>query len=77
MELDAVKEVVVEQLGVSSDEVTLETNFQDDLGADSLDLFQIISELEDKFDIEFDAEAAESIKTVGDAVEYIKNATNE
>ena len=53
----------------------METTFED-LGADSLDLFQIITELEDAFDMEFANDDAENIKTVGDAVEYVKNATN-
>ena len=61
---------------ISEDEITMETSFADDLGADSLDLFQIISELEESFEIEFANEDAEKIKTVGDAVEYIKNAAN-
>lgn len=75
MEFDKVKEIIAEQMSVSEDEITMETSFVEDLGADSLDIFQIISELEENFDIEFANEDAESIKTVGDAVEYIKNAT--
>ena len=70
MEFDKIKEIIAEQLGVSEDEIAMETTFED-LGADSLDLFQIITELEDAFDMEF-----ANIKTVGDAVEYVKNATN-
>jgi len=54
----------------------METTFVDDLGADSLDLFQIIMGIEEEFDIEIENEDAENIKTVGDAVEQIKNATN-
>lgn len=75
MEFDKVKEIIAEQMSVSEDEITMETSFVEDLGADSLDIFQIISELEENFEIEFANEDAESIKTVGDAVEYIKNAT--
>ena len=70
-----VEEIIAEQLGVSEDEIAMETTFED-LGADSLDLFQIITELEDAFDMEFANDDAENIKTVGDAVEYVKNATN-
>ena len=73
MEFDKIKEIIAEQLGVS--EIAMETTFED-LGADSLDLFQIITELEDAFDMEFANDDAENIKTVGDAVEYVKNATN-
>lgn len=76
MEFDKVKEIIAEQMSVSQDEIAMETSFVDDLGADSLDIFQIISELEESFDIEFANEDAENIKTVGDAVEYIKNAAN-
>ncbi len=75
MEFDKVKEIIAEQMSVSEDEITMETSFVEDLGADSLDIFQIISELEENFEIEFANEDAENIKTVGDAVEYIKNAT--
>ena len=75
MEFDKIKEIIAEQLGVSEDEIAMETTFED-LGADSLDLFQIITELEDAFVMEFANDDAENIKTVGDAVEYVKNATN-
>ena len=73
MEFDKVKEIIAEQLGMSEDEITLETSFED-LGADSLDLFQIISEIEEAFDIEFANDDAEKIKTVGDAVNYVTAA---
>lgn len=75
MEFDKVKEIIAEQLSVSEDDITMETTFEE-LEADSLDIFQIISEIEEAFDIEFDNEAAETIKTVADAVEHIKNAKN-
>ncbi len=65
--------IIAEQLGISESEITEETTFSD-LGADSLDLFQIISALEEEFNIEFDSEQVEKIKTVGDAMEYIKAA---
>ncbi len=74
MEFEKVKEIIAEQMSISEDEITMETSFTDDLGADSLDIFQIISELEENFDIEFENDDAENIKTVGDAVEYIKKA---
>lgn len=76
MEFDKVKEIIAEQLSISEDEITLESSFIDDLGADSLDLFQIISELEDEYGVEFDNEQTENIKTVGDAVNYIKSVAN-
>ena len=74
MEFDKVKEIISEQLGMSEDEITLQTSFEE-LGADSLDLFQIISELEEAFDIEFANDDAENIKTVEDAVKYVQAAT--
>ena len=74
MEFEKVKEIIAEQMSISEEEITMETSFTDDLGADSLDIFQIISELEENFDIEFENDDAENIKTVGDAVEYIKKA---
>ncbi|WP_250278278.1 acyl carrier protein [[Clostridium] colinum] len=74
MVFEKVREIIAEQMSISEDEITLETTFADDLGADSLDLFQIISDLEDSFGIEFQNEDAEKIKTVGDAVNYIEAA---
>ena len=63
-------------LNVEAQEITMESKFVDDLGADSLDIFQIIMGIEETFDIEIDNEDAEKIATVGDAVEQIKAATN-
>ena len=74
MEFDKIKDVISEQMNISKERITMETNFQNDLNADSLDIFQIISELEEIFGMEFSNEAAESIHTVGDAVDYIKKA---
>lgn len=74
MEFEKVRQIISEQCGVSEDIVTSETSFVDDLSLDSLDIFQIISEIEESFDIEFDSEDMEKIATVGDAVEYIKKA---
>lgn len=68
---EKVKGIVAEQLGVETDEITLETSF-DDLNADSLDVVELIMALEEEFDIEIPDEDAEKIKTVGDAVDYIK-----
>ena len=76
MELEKLQEIIVDVLNVNPDEITMDTTFVDDLGADSLDIFQIIMGIEEAFDIEIANEDAESIVTVGDAVEQIKNATN-
>ena len=74
MEFEKLK--IAEVLNVDEEEITMETTFVDDLGADSLDVFQIIMGLEEEFDIEIPNEEAEKIVTVGDAVEQIKNALN-
>ena len=76
MEFEKLQEIIAEVLNVDEDEITMETTFVDDLGADSLDVFQIISSIEDEFDIEIASEDAEKIVSVGDAVEQIKNALN-
>ncbi|MBQ3517386.1 MAG: acyl carrier protein [Lachnospiraceae bacterium] len=75
MEFEKLKNVIVEVLSVDPDEITMDTAF-DDLGADSLDLFQIIMGLEEAFDIEIPSEKAEKIKTVEEALEMIKNELN-
>ena len=64
--------IIAEQLGLEPSELTLETSFEQ-LDADSLDLFQVINALEEEYDVEFDNDKAESIKTVGDAVNYVKS----
>ena len=69
---DKVKEIIIEQLGVAEDAVTEEAAFIDDLGADSLDIVELIMALEEEFDIEIPDAEAEKIVTVRDAVEYIK-----
>ena len=69
--------IIVEVLNVDETEVTMESTFIDDLGADSLDVFQIIMGIEEEFDIEIPNEEAEKIVTVGDAVEQIKKAVSE
>ena len=73
---DRVKKIVVDQLGVNEADVTIDSTFIDDLGADSLDVYQIIMGIEEEFDIEIPAETAEQVTTVEDAVEMIKNAVN-
>jgi len=69
---ERVKKVVVEQLGVSEDQVTLEASFVDDLGADSLDTVELVMALEEEFDAEIPDDKAESITKVKDAVNYIQ-----
>lgn len=69
---DKVKEIIIEQLGVAEDAVKEDAAFIDDLGADSLDIVELIMALEEEFDIEIPDTEAEKIVTVGDAVEYIK-----
>lgn len=76
MEFEKIREIIADVLGCNEEEITVETTFVDDLGADSLDVFQIVMGIEDVFDIEIDNEKIEHIITVGDAVEQIKNAVN-
>lgn len=76
MEFEKLKKIIAEVLNVDEEEISMETTFVDDLGADSLDVFQIIMGLEEEFDIEIPNEEAEKIVTVGDAVELIKSALN-
>lgn len=76
MEFEKLRKIIVEVLNVDEGEVKMESTFIDDLGADSLDVFQIIMGLEEEFDIEIPNEEAEKIVTVGDAVEQIKAAIN-
>ena len=77
MEFEKLRDIIVEVLNVDETEVTMESTFIDDLGADSLDVFQIIRGIEEEFDIEIPNEEAEKIVTVGDAVEQIKKAVSE
>lgn len=70
MIFEKIREIIAEQTGKEIDEITLETNVQEDLDADSLDLFQIINDIEDEFDVKI--EDTEAIKTVGDAVKFVE-----
>ncbi len=76
MEFEKLQKIISEVLNVDEDEITMETTFVDDLGADSLYVFQIIMGIEEEFDIEIANEDAENIITVSDAVDQIKNALN-
>lgn len=72
MEFEKLQDIIADVLNVSKDDIHLETTFVDDLGADSLDIFQIIMGIEEEFDIEIDNDEAEKISTVQDAVDQIK-----
>jgi acyl carrier protein len=72
MIFDKIKDIITEQLGLESEEVTMDSLFIDDLGADSLDIVELIMALEEEFDMEIPDEEAEKISTVGDVVSYIK-----
>lgn len=76
MEFEKLQQIIAEVLNVGTEDINLSTTFVDDLGADSLDIFQIIMGIEEEFDIEIPTEAAEKIVSVGDAVDQIKNALN-
>lgn len=74
MEFEKIRDIIAEEVGVAKDKITLETKFQQDLNADSLTIFQIITGLEDEFGMEFDGDDGAGIVTVGDAVNYVKKA---
>ena len=76
MEFEKLQQIIAEVLNVDAAEITMDTTFVDDLGADSLDVFQIIMAVEEEFDIEIPTEDAEKIVSVGDAVEAIKQELN-
>ncbi len=71
--LERVKEIIREQLNLDGAEITEESSFKDDLGADSLDLFELVMAFEEEYGIEIPAEELESIATVGDVIEYMKS----
>lgn len=71
---EKVKEIIVEQLGVAETSVTMEASFIDDLGADSLDIVELVMALEEEFDMEIPDADAEKVVTVGDVVDYIKDS---
>ena len=73
---ERVSKVIVDRLGVDESEVKLEASFRDDLGADSLDVVELVMELEDEFDMEISDEDAEKIATVGNAISYIESKVN-
>jgi acyl carrier protein len=77
MIFEKVRDIVSDQLGIDSDEITMEASFIDDLGADSLDIVELVMALESEYDLEIPDEDAEKIATVGDVVEYIKTHTEE
>ena len=70
---DKVKDIIVHELMVEEDEVTMDSNIKDDLGADSLAIVDLAMALEDEFDVEIPDEEIENLKTIGDVVEYIQN----
>ena len=71
--LEKLKTIIAEQLNVSEDEVKAESNFKDDLGADSLDLFELVMSLEEEYGVEIPSEDLEKIATVNDVIEYMKS----
>ena len=70
---DKIKEMIVDQLDVEADEVTMDASIQDDLGADSLDLFELVMALEEKYEVEIPSEELAELTTVGAVMEYLKN----
>ena len=74
---DKLIEIISTQFNIEQDKITNETSFKDDLNADSLDLVELIMSLEDEYEIEIDDEDAEKIKTVGDAIDFVKNVLGE
>ena len=71
--LEKMKTIIAEQLSVDADSIQADSNFKEDLGADSLDLFELVMELEEEFSVEIPSEDLESIATVNDVMEYLKN----
>lgn len=77
MVFDKIKDIIVEQLDVEEDAVTMEASITEDLGADSLDVVDLVMSIEESFDVELPDEEVENIKTVGDIVKYIENKVEE
>ena len=77
MVFDKIKDIIVEQLDVEEDSVTMEASITEDLGADSLDVVDLVMSIEESFDVEIPDEEVENIKTVGDIVKYIENKVEE
>lgn len=77
MVFDKIKDIIVEQLNVEEDAVTMEASITEDLGADSLDVVDLVMSIEESFDVEIPDEEVENIKTVGDIVKYIENKVEE
>ena len=73
MEMEKIKNILAEQFSMSEDEITADTSFAEDIGADSLDFVELVMALEQEFDVEIDDDEVEKIKTVGDAIRYIKD----
>lgn len=73
MELEQIKKLLAEQFSMNEDDIGMDTSFAEDIGADSLDLVELVMALEQEFDLEIDDDEVEKIKTVGDAVRYIKD----
>ena len=71
--LEKMKEIIADQLGVSEDEVTLEASFKEDLDADSLDLFELVTALEEEYDVEIPSDDLAELNTVGDVINYLKD----
>ena len=70
---EKIKEIVAEQLSCNEDEITMDTNFKDELGADSLDLFELVMALEEEYDVEIPSEDLTNINTVEDVINYLKD----
>lgn len=77
MIFEKLKEIIADKLSINADEITMESTFIDDLGADSLDIVELIMALEEELEVEIPDEDAEGFKTVGDVVEYISTHTEE
>jgi len=77
MVFEKVKSIIIDQLDADEDKVTLDANIQDDLGADSLDVVDLVMSFQDEFDFEIPDDQVENFKTVGDVVKYIENKTGE